>query len=78
MSMQAVWVLQPPMPVFTPANVSSAGRLGATAAYARLHSSERFQEQMRLARLEFRCKKGIATAAEQKTYKKILKKRNKK
>jgi hypothetical protein len=32
---------------------------------------------MRLARLEFRCKKGIATAAEQKTYKKILKKRNK-
>jgi acid phosphatase (class A) len=56
----------------------NAGRLGATAAYARLHSSERFQEQMRLARLEFRCKKGIATAAEQKTYKKILKKRNKK
>jgi len=52
-----------------------AGLLGATAAYSRLHTSERFQEQMRLARLEFRCKKGLATPAEQKAYKKAQEKR---
>ena len=50
-----------------------AGRLAASAAYARLHTSERFLEQMRLARLEYRCKAGIATAAEQKAYKKARK-----
>jgi acid phosphatase (class A) len=52
-----------------------AGLLGATAAYSRLHTSERFQEQMRLARLEFRCKKGLATPAEEKAYKKAREKR---
>ena len=50
-----------------------AGRLAASAAYARLHTSERFLEQMCLARLEYRCKAGIATAAEQKAYKKARK-----
>ena len=50
-----------------------AGRLAASAAYARLHTSERFLEQMRLARLEFRCKKGLATAAEMKAWKKYRK-----
>ena len=50
-----------------------AGRLAASAAYARLHTSERFLEQMRLARLEYRCKAGLATAAEQKAYKKLRK-----
>lgn len=48
-----------------------AGRLAASAAYAKLHTSERFLEQMRRARLEFRCKTGQATAAEQKEYKKL-------
>ena len=52
----------------------NAGVMGATAAYARLHTSERFLEQMRLARLEFRCKKGLATPAEQKAYKKATRK----
>ena len=33
-----------------------AGRLAAAAAYARMHTSERFLEQMRLAQQEFRCK----------------------
>ena len=47
-----------------------AGRLAASAAYARLHTSERFLEQMRLARLEYRCKAGLATPAEMKAYKK--------
>ena len=47
-----------------------AGRLAASAAYARLHTSERFLEQMRLARLEYRCKAGLATAAELKAYNK--------
>ena len=50
-----------------------AARLAAAAAYARLHTSERFLEQMRWARLEFRCKKGLATAAEIKAWKKHLK-----
>ena len=54
-----------------------AGRLAASAAYARLHTSERFLEQMRLARLEFRIKKGLATAAEVKAYEKATKKRAK-
>ena len=53
----------------------NAGRLAASAAYARLHTSERFLEQMRLARLEFRCKTGLATAAELKAYKKRAKAR---
>jgi acid phosphatase (class A) len=50
-----------------------AGRLAASAAYARLHTSERFLEQMRRARLEYRCKAGLATPAEQKAYKKAKK-----
>lgn len=55
----------------------NAGRLAASAAYARLHTSERFLEQMRLARLEFRCQKGLATPQEQKAYKKAMTKRSK-
>ena len=55
----------------------NAGRLAASAAYARLHTSERFLEQMRLARLEFRCKKGLATPKEEKEYKKAMAKRAK-
>lgn len=47
-----------------------AGRLAASAAYARMHTSERFLEQMRLAQLEFRIKTGVATSEEQKAYKK--------
>jgi acid phosphatase (class A) len=54
-----------------------AGRLAASVAYGRLHTSERFLEQMRLARLEFRVKKGIATKDEIKAYEKALKKRAK-
>ena len=54
-----------------------AARLAASAAYARLHTSERFLQQMRLARQEFRVKKGLATAAEVKAYKKEAKKRAK-
>jgi len=54
-----------------------AGRLAASAAYARLHTSERFLEQMRLARQEFRVKKGLATANELKAYQKTAKKRAK-
>jgi acid phosphatase (class A) len=50
-----------------------AGRLAASAAYARLHTSDRFLEQMRRARLEYRCKAGLATPAEQKAYKKAKK-----
>ena len=50
-----------------------AGRLAASAAYARLHTSERFLKQMRLARLEYRCKAGLATPAEVKAYKKAKK-----
>ena len=48
-----------------------AARLAASAAYARLHTSERFLEQMRLARQEFRVKMGLATIVEMKAYKKI-------
>ena len=47
-----------------------AGRLAAAAAYSRMHTSERFLEQMRLARQEFRCKAGLATIVEMKAYKK--------
>lgn len=50
-----------------------AGRSAASAAYARLHTSERFLKQMRLARLEYRCKAGLATPAEVKAYKKAKK-----
>ena len=39
------------------------GRLAASAAYARLHTSERFLEQMRKARAEFQCKKGNEISA---------------
>ena len=52
---------------------TDAARMVAAVAYAKLHTSERFLEQMRLARLEYRCKAGIATAAEQKAYKKARK-----
>jgi acid phosphatase (class A) len=52
-----------------------AGRLAASAAYAKLHTSERFLEQMRLARQEFRIKKGLATPAEVKAWQKAAKKR---
>lgn len=54
-----------------------AGRLAASVAYARLHTSERFLEQMRLARQEFRCKAGLATLIEMKAYKKATEKRAK-
>ena len=54
-----------------------AARLAAAAAYARLHTSERFLEQMRLAREEFRIKTGRATIIEMKAYKKAAAKRAK-
>ena len=54
-----------------------AGRLAAAAAYARMHTSERFLEQMQLARMEFRIKKGLATKEEQKSFKKLVEKRDK-
>lgn len=54
-----------------------AARLAASAAYARLHTSERFLEQMRLAREEFRIKTGRATIIEMKAYKKAAAKRAK-
>ena len=54
-----------------------AGRLAAAAAYSRMHTSERFLEQMQLARLEFRIKKGLATKEEQKSFKKLVEKRDK-
>lgn len=47
-----------------------AGRLVASAAYARMHTSERFLEQIRLARQEFRIKTGLATILEMKAYRK--------
>lgn len=52
-----------------------AGRLAAAAAYARMHTSERFLEQMRLAREEFRVKAGLATIVEIKAYNKGLAKK---
>ena len=55
----------------------NAARLAASAAYARLHTSERFLEQMRRARQEFRVKKGLATIIEMKAYQKEQKKRAK-
>ena len=54
-----------------------AGRLAASAAYSRMHTSERFLEQMQLARMEFRIKKGLATKEEQKSFKKLVEKRDK-
>ena len=54
-----------------------AARLAASAAYARLHTSERFLEQMRRARQEFRIKKGLATVVEMKAYRKELLKKAK-
>ena len=54
-----------------------AARLAASAAYARLHTSERFLEQMRLAREEFRVKAGLATIIEMKAWQKEQKKRAK-
>ena len=54
-----------------------AARLAAAAAYARLHTSERFLEQMRLAREEFRVKTGLATIIEMKAWQKEQKKRAK-
>jgi acid phosphatase (class A) len=54
-----------------------AGRLAAAAVYAHMHTSDRFLEQMQLARQEFRIKTGLATAEEIKSYKKAAKKRAK-
>ena len=54
-----------------------AGRLAASAVYSRMHTSERFLEQMQLARQEFRMKTGLATPAEIKAYEKAAKKRAK-
>ena len=54
-----------------------AGRLAASAAYSRMHTSERFLEQMQLARQEFRVKAGLATIIEMKAYKKAADKRAK-
>lgn len=54
-----------------------AGRMAAAAAYARMHTSERFLEQMRLARQEFRIKTGLATPEELKAYRKAAKKKAK-
>ena len=48
-----------------------AGRLAGSVVYAHMHTSERFLEQMRLARQEFRCKKGLATIIEMKAYEKV-------
>ena len=54
-----------------------AGRLAASAVYSRMHTSERFLEQMQLARQEFRIKAGLATNEELKAYRKALEKRAK-
>ena len=54
-----------------------AGRLAAAAAYSRMHTNERFLEQMQLARQEFRIKTGVATKEEQKAFKKQVEKRDK-
>lgn len=54
-----------------------AGRLAASAVYSRMHTSERFLEQMQLARQEFRIKTGLATPAEIKEFEKAAKKRAK-
>ena len=55
----------------------NAARLAASAAYARLHTSERFLEQMRRAREEYRVKAGLATVVEMKAYQKAAAKRAK-
>ena len=54
-----------------------AGRLAASAVYSRMHTSDRFLEQMQLARQEFRIKTGLATPAEIKEFEKAAKKRAK-
>ena len=54
-----------------------AGRLAAAAVYARMHTSERFLEQMKLARQEFRIKTGLATPEEIKAFRKAAEKRAK-
>ena len=54
-----------------------AGRLAAAAAYARMHTSERFLEQMQLARQEFRIKTGLVTPDELKAFRKAAKNRAK-
>ena len=54
-----------------------AGRLAASVVYSRMHTSERFLEQMRLARQEFRIKAGLATIVEMKAYRKAAEKRAK-
>lgn len=54
-----------------------AGRLAASAVYSRMHTSNRFLEQMQLARQEFRIKTGLATPAEIKEFEKAAKKRAK-
>ena len=52
-----------------------AGRLAGSVVYAHMHTSERFLEQMRLARQEFRIKAGLATIVEMKAYQKAEKKK---
>ena len=54
-----------------------AGFQAASVAYMKLHTSERFLEQMRRARQEFRVKMGLATIVEMKAYQKEQKKRAK-
>ena len=54
-----------------------AGRLAAAAVYAHMHTSDRFLEQMQLARQEFRIKTGLATIVEMKAYRKAAEKRAK-
>ena len=54
-----------------------AARLAAAAAYARLHTSERFLEQMRLARQDFRVKMRLATIVDMKAYQKAQAKKAK-
>ena len=54
-----------------------AGRLAASAVYSRMHTSDRFLEQMQLARQEFRIKTGLATPGEIKEFEKAAKKRAK-
>ena len=55
-----------------------AGRLAAAAVYSRMHTNERFTEQMQLARQEFRIKTGLATNEELKAYRKAAEKKAKK
>ena len=43
---------------------TDAARLAASVAYARLHTSERFLEQMKKARAEYQALKGVPTAVQ--------------